>query len=54
MRAWLVQRRDIFVGLEIYRKIGPIGRAGWVSVRAGDSCGGAGAKSRRGLWSRLN
>ena len=42
-------RKDIFVRLEVYKKVGPIERVGWVKVRAGDGWGGGRGQVPQGL-----
>lgn len=53
MRGQLVQRHDIFMGVDIYRKIDPNKKIGWVRVRAGDGWGVGRDMILLGLWSRL-
>ena len=53
MRGWLVQRHDIFMGVEIYRKLDPNKKVGWVRVRAGDGWGVGRDLILLGLCSRL-
>lgn len=53
MRGQPVQRHDIFMGVDIYRKIDPNEKIGWVRVRAGDGWGVGRDMILLGLWSRL-